>query len=117
MKLSEKLILVDADGVLLDWFYSFAEWMKFHGHPIVMNDEYQIEKTFGITKEKAKSYARHFNEIARIDFLPPFRDAVKYVRKLHVDHGYVFHCITSLSEDPYAGDLRQIGRASCRERV
>ncbi len=107
MYLREKLILVDADGVLLDWFHSFAEWMKFHGYPIVMNDEYKIENTFNIPKEKAKALARHFNESARIEFLPPFRDAIKYVRKLHEEHGYVFHCITSLSTDPYAGDLRR----------
>ena len=107
MNLREKVILVDADGVLLDWFHSFAGWMKFHGYPIVMNNEYQIEKTFDIPKEKAKAFARHFNESARIEHLPPFRDAIKYVRKLHEEHGYVFHCITSLSEDPYAGDLRR----------
>ena len=107
MKLADKLILVDADGVLLDWFHTFAQWMQFHGYPIVMNDEYQIEKTFNIPKEKAKALARHFNESARIEHLPPFRDAIKYVRKLHEEHGYVFHCITSLSNDPYAGDLRR----------
>lgn len=107
MNLKDKVILVDADGVLLDWFHTFAQWMQFHGYPIVMNDEYQIEKTFDIPKEKAKALSRHFNESARIEFLPPFRDAIKYVRKLHEDHGFVFHCITSLSEDPYAGDLRR----------
>jgi FMN phosphatase YigB (HAD superfamily) len=107
MNLSEKVILVDADGVLLDWFHSFAQWMKYHGYPIVMNDEYQIEKTFGISKEQAKALVRHFNESARIEYLPPFRDAIKYVRKLHEEHGYVFHCITSLSTDPFAGKLRE----------
>jgi len=107
MKLSDKVILVDADGVLLDWFHSFAQWMNEHGYPIVMNGEYQIEKTFNIPKDTAKGLARHFNESARIEHLPPFRDAIKYVRKLHEEHGYVFHCITSLSSDPYAGDLRR----------
>lgn len=107
MKLSDKVILVDADGVLLDWFHAFAQWMDEHGYPIVMNDEYQIEKTFDITKHTAKGLVRHFNESARIEHLPPFRDAIKYVRKLHENHGYVFHCITSLSTDPYAGDLRR----------
>lgn len=107
MNLAKKVILVDADGVLLDWFHSFAQWMQFHGYPIVVNDEYQIEKTFDIPKEQAKALARHFNESARIEHLPPFRDAIKYVRKLHEEHGYVFHCITSLSSDPFAANLRQ----------
>jgi hypothetical protein len=30
------------------------------------------------------------------------------VRKLHEEHGYVFHCITSLSEDPHAYKLRMM---------
>jgi len=107
MTLAKKVILVDADGVLLDWFHSFSQWMEFHGYPIVVKGEYQIEKTFDIPKEHAKALARHFNESARIEHLPPFRDAIKYVRKLHEEHGYVFHCITSLSADPFAAKLRQ----------
>jgi hypothetical protein len=49
---------------------------------------------------------RQFNESARIGFLPGLRDSIKYVKKLH-DEGYVFHCITSLSTDYYAGKLRE----------
>jgi hypothetical protein len=47
-----------------------------------------------------------FNESAAIGFLPPLRDAIHYVRKLHEEHGYVFHLITSLSLDPAAQALR-----------
>lgn len=107
MSLSEKVILVDADGVLLDWFHAFTQWMDFHGYPLVIVDEYKIEKAFDIPRDKAKALTRHFNESARIESIPPFRDAIKYVKKLHEEHGYVFHCITSLSLDPYAGELRR----------
>ena len=102
MNLSEKLILVDADGVLLDWFYQFNNWMNQHGHKIVYNDRYRIEETYNIPKADAKFCAKMFNESARIGYVPPFRDAIKYVKKLHEEHGYVFHCITSLSTDEYA---------------
>ena len=47
-----------------------------------------------------------FNESAAIRKLPPLRDAIKYVKKLHQDHGYIFHCISSLSTDDYAQHLR-----------
>jgi FMN phosphatase YigB (HAD superfamily) len=107
MKINEKIILVDADGVLLDWFHSFSYWMASHGYTIIENDEYRIDKTFGITRAEANALAKHFNESAWIEFIPPFRDAIKYVRKLHEEHGYIFHCITSLSSDVYAGDLRR----------
>lgn len=107
MKLSEKLILVDCDGVLVDWVYGFTKWMKQHGHEPVIHDEYDIAKTFNIEKSEAKYYVRMFNESAAMGWLPALRDSVKYVRKLHDEHGYIFHCITSLSLDEYAGKLRK----------
>jgi 5'(3')-deoxyribonucleotidase len=47
-----------------------------------------------------------FNESAWIRKLPPLRDAIHYVKKLHAEHGYIFHCITSLSNDDYSQHLR-----------
>jgi FMN phosphatase YigB (HAD superfamily) len=98
--------LTDCDGVLLDWQYGFFRWMREQGFQPVFAGEYDIAKTFDIPKAQAKEFVRHFNESAAIGWLPQFRDAVKYVRKLHEDHGYIFHCITSLSTDVYAGKLR-----------
>ena len=106
MKLSDKLILVDCDGVLLDWKYGFFRWMRERGFEPVQTGEYDIATIFDIPNKQAKELVRHFNESAAIGWLPQFRDAVKYVRKLHEDHGFIFHCITSLSTDTYAGKLR-----------
>jgi uncharacterized HAD superfamily protein len=103
---AEKLILVDADGVLLDWKYSFYKFMNENGYTVIEESKYDIADTFGIAKEDAKKLVRQFNESARIGFLPGLRDAIKYVKKLHSE-GYVFHCITSLSTDYYAGKLRE----------
>jgi hypothetical protein len=36
------------------------------------------------------------------------RDAIHYVKKLHEEHGYVFHCITSLSKNRNAQKLREM---------
>jgi FMN phosphatase YigB (HAD superfamily) len=47
-----------------------------------------------------------FNESAWIRKLPPLRDAIHYVKKLHQEHGYIFHAITSLSNDDYSQHLR-----------
>lgn len=106
MKLSDKVILTDCDGVLLDWQYGFFRWMRALGFEPIFDGEYDIAKTFDIDEKDAKSYVLQFNESAAIGWLPQFRDAVKYVRMLHEDHGYIFHCITSLSTDQYAGKLR-----------
>jgi hypothetical protein len=104
--MSDKVILVDADGVLFDWLYSFDNWMERHGNVITNRDEYKISKRFGLLDCEGRMYCRMFNESAWIRRLPPHRDAIKWVRKLHEEYGYVFHVISSLSTDEYSQYLR-----------
>jgi FMN phosphatase YigB (HAD superfamily) len=104
----KKVILTDCDGVLLDWEYSFKVWMFHKGYPVVNNGEYKMDVMFNLPREVTRSMIRQFNESAAIGFLPPLRDAVHYVRKLHDEHGIVFHCLTSLSNDASAQKLRQM---------
>lgn len=106
----QQLILVDADGVLLNWEYAFAIWMEQHGFEKVTGGEYiyDIGQRYGIASEQGRKLIKMFNESAAIGFLPPLRDAMYYVKRLHEEHGYVFHCITSLSTDVNAGRLREM---------
>jgi len=108
MNLSEKVILTDVDGVLLDWLFAFTQWMNKHGYNEVegTENEYDMNIRYGISKVEKERLVRMFNESAWIRKLPPLRDAIKYVKKLHEDHGYVFRVISSLSNDYYAQHLR-----------
>jgi FMN phosphatase YigB (HAD superfamily) len=102
-----KVILVDCDGVLLDWGYAFDQWMHRHGYAIEgEKDNYRVAVRYGLQKAESKRLIRMFNESAWMRKLPPHKDAIKWVKKLHEEHGYVFHCITSMSNDQYAQHLR-----------
>lgn len=104
--IKEKVILVDCDGVLLDWEYAFDRWMNRHGYKAVVQGEYKMDLKYGLERAECKRLIRMFNESATIRKIAPLRDAIKYVKKLHEEHGYVFHAITSLSNDEYAQHLR-----------
>jgi len=105
----EKVILTDCDGVLLDWGHAFFAWMTERGYKMVDGYEeiYHIDKIFGIERSESKPLVRAFNESAWMRDLTPLNDAVKYVRKLYEEGGYVFHVITSQTEDVKAQNLRK----------
>jgi len=104
--MKNKVILTDCDGVLFDWEYAYSRWMDKHGYTVKETGNYQMDVKYGIEHDEAKKLIRMFNESAWIRKLPPLRDAIYYVKKLHQEHGYVFHAITSLSDDYYAQHLR-----------
>ena len=105
--IKEKIILVDCDGVLCDWGYAFTQWMTHTKQYKIADDtKYNIGERFGITYEEGKKLVHEFNDSAAIAFLPPLRDAVYYMKRLNMLHGYKFVCITSLSTNKYAQRLR-----------
>lgn len=104
--MKDKVILTDCDGVLLDWGYAFHRWMTRHGYKMCDPDAYDIKVRYDIGLAEKNKLTRMFNESASIRKVPPLRDAIKYVRKLHEEHGYVFHAITSMTNDEYAQHLR-----------
>jgi len=107
MTIDKKVILVHCDGVLVDWVYSFDRWMHRHGYNKLHADSYKLDVCYGIEKPEMKKLVKMFNESANVGYIPPLRDAIKYIKKLHEEHGFVFHCITSLSLDPFAAKLRE----------
>lgn len=109
--MSDRVILTDVDGCLLDWEWAFAIWMQERGYVQRPNakDYYQIHEQFdNLTWPEAKKFTKLFNESAAIGFLPPLRDSVYWVKRLNQELGYRFVCITSLSTDKNAQKLRRM---------
>jgi len=94
----KKTILVDCDGVVLNWEYAFDIFMQEHGFTKVegANRIYDMALRYGIDKPQVKKLVKIFNESAAIGYLPPLRDAVEYVTKM-ADEGWTFIAVTSLS--------------------
>jgi hypothetical protein len=106
-----RLILTDADGVLLSWEYAFSIWMQERGNTLAEGGKrsYYLHHHYNeLEAADAKKIVKIFNESAAIGFLPGFRDSVHYVKRLHEEHGYSFRVITSLSLDKNAGRLREM---------
>jgi FMN phosphatase YigB (HAD superfamily) len=108
MRLRDKVIVTDVDGVLLDWSYAYNRWMIEKGYESKIHDEYDISTVYGVTKEESRKLVRQFNESATTGWLPAFRDSIKYVKKIHEDKGYVFHAVTSMSTNRHAVILRKM---------
>ena len=109
--MKNRIILTDADGVLLDWEWAFSVWMQERGYTLTADNKksYHLHHHYNELEEKdAKKVVRTFNESAAIGFLPALRDATFYIKRLHEEHGYKFRVITSLSLDKNAQKLREM---------
>lgn len=106
----DNVIVTDADGVLLYWEHGFHMWMLANGYKIQKMGCYDIEDMYDISAEKAMMLTQAFNESAALKRLPPVKDSIKYIRKLHEEHGYVFHCISAIpnTQDMYEARMENI---------
>lgn len=106
-----KLILSDADGVLLDWEWAFSVWMQQRGFTLTEGHKktYSLHHHYtDLSPAEAKKSIKLFNESAAIGFLPALRDSMFYVKRLYEEHGYRLRVITSLSLDENSGKLREM---------
>lgn len=106
----DNVIVTDYDGVCAYWEHGFHMWMLDKGYKEHNKGFYDIEDKYNISKERADVLIKAFNESAALKRLPPIKDAIKYIRKLHEDHGYVFHCISAIpnTRDMYDARMENI---------
>lgn len=97
----ERIILVDCDGVLVDWDAAFDQFMvdKSITRQPNADDKYNIAERYNISYQQGYDSVCEFNQSWRIEFLTPFKDSVMYVKKL-AEHGFRFVVISSLGDNP-----------------
>jgi uncharacterized HAD superfamily protein len=110
MQLFDNVIVTDYDGVCAYWEHGFHMWMLENGHVLKTTGTYDIHKMYDVSENAACMLIESFNESAALSRLPPVKDAIKYIRKLHEEHGYVFHCISAIPDtrDMYTARIKNI---------
>ncbi len=89
--LRENQILTDVDGVLIYWEKAFHLWMMDNKIRRIKEDTYDLHTKYEMSEEHAAIYSKLFNESAALYKIPPYKDAIKYVKKLHEEFGMTLH--------------------------
>ena len=108
MPQSNRIILTDVDGVLLEWETHFTKWMVSRGHKLKkeFKAEYDMQKRFVDANEDIKLSIREFNKSAWMGTQPPMPDSQTWVKLLHAE-GWTFIPISSQTSDVPALELRK----------
>ena len=119
MPISNRIILTDVDGVLLEWEHHFTKWMlqrtlfdergvRYHPHRLLPDKEntYEMAERFGVTKTEIRKHIREFNRSAWMGTQRPMLESQTWVKLLAAE-GWTFIPITSQTSDIPAQQLRK----------
>lgn len=101
--INQGVILIDVDGVLVDWITPFREFMKNKQHKELEGAEkhYNIKRRYQLDTKTATDCVIEFNHTQSIiENLQPQPHAVETIWRLHEKNGFVFHAITCVSDEP-----------------
>lgn len=109
------MILLDCDGVLLEWDRSFASWCRKNigATPCPSGPkDWNLAEWLGCDDAEALSLVAEFNASPEFGNIWPCINAVQGVSRLAFD-GHEMHVITSCSEDPEAARRRHENLVRC----
>lgn len=98
---TEKLLITDADGVLINWSRGFCMWMHERGFKEVTKTSYNLRVRFNLPETDIRRLVDEYNRSAAVSFLSAMPGSVLIMGKLR-ELGYVTHCVTSFGGDTYS---------------
>ena len=119
MPTSDRIILTDVDGVLLEWESHFTEWMlqrnyyddqeqRVYPYKLLPDKQntYEMADRFGLSIIQIRKEIREFNKSAWMGTQCPMPDSQTWVKLLAAE-GWTFIPITSQTSDIPAQQLRK----------
>ena len=119
MPTSNRIILTDVDGVLLEWEQHFSDWMlqrsyyndkgkKIYPYTLLDGKEntYEMAERFGLTIPQIRKEIREFNKSAWMATQSPMPESQTWVKLLHAE-GWTLIPITSQTSDIPAQEVRK----------
>jgi len=110
MQQSNRIILTDVDGVLLDWENHFTKWMLSKGYSTEdsagVDKLYRMTDRYSITENETKRLVTEFNNSSWMATQEPMPDSQTWVKLLHAE-GWTFIPITSQTVDIPAQEVRK----------
>ena len=117
--ISNRIILTDVDGVLLEWEHHFTKWMlqksyfddrgnRYYPHKLLPDKQstYEMAQRFGVSKDEIRALIREFNRSAWMGTQRPMDESQTWVKLLAAE-GWTFIPITSQTSDIPAQELRK----------
>ena len=119
MPTSDRIILTDVDGVLLEWEHHFTKWLQLRSYfdkngnrnyPYKLvdtsHDDYEMANRFGVSKDTIRQEIREFNRSAWMGTQRPMLESQTWIKLLAAE-GWTFIPITSQTSDIPAQELRK----------
>ena len=110
MPISNRIILTDVDGVLLEWENHFTQWMlqrsyyndkgeRVYPYKLLPDKQntYEMAERFGLEINQIRKEIREFNKSAWMATQSPMPESQTWVKLLHAE-GWTFIPITSQTD-------------------
>lgn len=106
--MNKRLILVDIDGVVLDWMSEFKRFMIKEGYAPLkkLPERYDCTDWFGLPYVELHPLMTKFNNSEEFKHIPLVNDALFFMKKLNATHDFV--AITACGEDRHADRMENL---------
>lgn len=104
--MKKDLILVDVDGVLLEWYSAFADFVYHKGLYGMGYYSPLLREVYNVTEEVIIGHVDDFNTSDAFGELVAYHTAADALKKLKGD-GYSFVAITACGSNPVTASLRK----------